>query len=143
MFWFCLILYFLWWILILISNIYFSEKIMEPITYYFESINRNAIIVKPKKPFFEWLNEVFKDEARVTSMEENNIYLVREMASNEDVEKWVSKNFESIFANELNDWCADEDEWPDQRTYKLFQEWFSIEIHSMILDLEDNLVLKE
>ena len=116
---------------------------MKPLTYYYESINRNAILVKPKKPFIEWLNEVFKDEAPVTSMEENNIYLVREMASNEDVEKWVSKNFESIFVNELNDWCADEDEWPGERTYKLFQEWFSFEIHSMILDLEEEPVLKE
>ncbi|AVR44248.1 hypothetical protein C7S20_02650 [Christiangramia fulva] len=116
---------------------------MEPIPYYYESINRNAILVKPRKPFFKWLNEVFKDEAPVTSMEENNLYLVREMASNEDVEKWVSKNFESIFTNELNDWCTNEDEWPAQRTYKLFKEWFNIEIHSMILDLEEEPVLKE
>jgi len=77
---------------------------MEPITYYYQSIDRNAILIKPKKAFFNWLNEVFEDDEPITSMEENNIYMVREMASNEDVKKWVSKNFESIFTNELNDW---------------------------------------
>lgn len=116
---------------------------MEPITYYYESVNRNAIIVKPKKPFFNWLNEVYKDEEPVISMEENNIYLVREMDSNEDVKKWISKNFEGIFANELNDWCMDEDKWPTPRNYNLFKEWFDIEIHSMILDMEEKPVLKE
>ncbi|WP_300441620.1 hypothetical protein [Christiangramia sp.] len=116
---------------------------MEPITYYYESINRNAILIKPKKVFFNWLNGVFKEEEPVNSLEENNIYLVREMDSNEDVEKWLTKNFEGIFANELNDWCTDEDEWPASRTYELFQEWFSIEIHSRILDLENEPIVKE
>lgn len=50
---------------------------IEPITYYFDLIDRNAIIVKQKKPFFEWVSSVFPDEAPMTKSEENNIYLIR------------------------------------------------------------------
>jgi hypothetical protein len=116
---------------------------IDPIPYYYESINRNAILVRPKKPFFDWVNKVFKDEDPVTEKDENNIYLIREMDSNEDIKKWIKKNFDDLFVNELNDWYADESGWPANRTYKMFCEWFDVEIHSMILDLEEFPVTKD
>ncbi len=111
-------------------------------SYFFESINRNAIVIKPKKPFFDWLNDLYPDYP-VTDKEEANIYLIREMDSNEQIERWLKKNFERIFQNELNDWHTDEDDWPENRTFGTFQEWFGYEIHSMILDLEETMITKE
>jgi len=116
---------------------------MNPIPEFYESIDRNAIIVRPKKPYFDWLNQVMPEEEPINQNDENNIYLVREMESNEDVLKWVKKHFELIFDNELNDWYTDEDKWPQQRTYKMFSEWFEIEICSMVLDLEEDPITKE
>jgi hypothetical protein len=116
---------------------------MEPIPYFFETIDRNAILVRPKRPFFDWANSVFKGGPPINERDECNIYLVREMASNEDVLKWVRKHFEDLFANELNDWCTDEDRWPQKRTYALFTAWFEVEVHSMVLDLEEGPVTKE
>ena len=113
---------------------------IEPIPYFYESINRNAILVRPKKPFFEWLN---KNGDTIDSVEEANIYLIREMGSNKDIINWVKTNFDKIFVNELNDWIIDESVWPENRTYQMFEEWFDIEIHSMILDLEDSPITKE
>lgn len=80
---------------------------MEPLEYYYEPINRNAFIVKPKAPFFNWRNEIFSDEEPMNELEENNIYLIREMPSNEDIMNWIRKNYKNILVNELNDWCAD------------------------------------
>jgi hypothetical protein len=54
----------------------------------------------------------------------------------------IKKNYDDLFANELNDWCTDEDTWPQNRNYKLFVDWFDIEIYSMLLDLEDTPVKK-
>ncbi len=108
----------------------------EPIPYYFDPINRNAIIVKPKKPFFDWVNAI-DDTDKIEEVDENNIYLIREMDSNFDVQEWISDNYEALFVNELNDWYVDETLWPKHRTYELFCEWFKVTIHSMILDLED------
>jgi hypothetical protein len=55
----------------------------------------------------------------------------------------VQHNYDELFANELNDWCTDEALWPKDRSYALFAEWFSVEVHSMVLDLEDGPVTKE
>lgn len=116
---------------------------MEPIPYFFESIDRNAIIVKPKKPFYDWVNTVFPEDDPVNEKDEYNVYLVQEMDSNEDVLRWIQFNFEMIFANELNDWYSNEDKWPTKRIYKMFSEWFDVEINSMILDLEEYEITKE
>ena len=115
---------------------------IEPIPYYYESINRNAIVVKARKPLLDWVKYIYPDDP-LTETEEGNIYLIREKESNEEIEKWLKRNFDKIFQNELNDWHTDEKHWPQKRTFKLFQEWFEYEIHSMVLDLEDTRITKE
>jgi hypothetical protein len=116
---------------------------MIPIPYFFDIINRNAFVVKPKKPYIDWANAVFDEKPTDFSKVENNIYLIREMDSNEEVAKWIKRNFDQIFQNELNDWCTDKKRWPQKRTYKLFTEWFDVEISSMVLDIEDDPVEKD
>ena len=116
---------------------------MKPFEYYYDTINRNAIIVKPKDPFFNWQNQVFPDDEPIHNLEENNIYLIREMDDNHAIRNWLKKNFNDIFSNELNDWCSNEKLWPEKRTFKMFADWFDLEIHSMILDLEEGPVRKD
>jgi hypothetical protein len=116
---------------------------MEPIPYFYEPIDRNAILVRPKRPFFDWVNGLYPNDSAIDEKEECNIYLIREMGSNEDILKWMRKHFDELFTNELNDWCTDEDRWPKMRTYALFTAWFDVEVHSMVLDLEDGPVTKE
>jgi hypothetical protein len=116
---------------------------IDPIPYFYEPIDRNAILVRPKKPFYGWLNKIFKEENPISEKEENNIYLIREMGSNEDIKKWIKKNFDNLFVNELNDWYTDESGWPTNRTYKMFCDWFDVEVHSMVLDLEEFPVTKD
>ncbi len=106
-------------------------------------INRNAFIVKPLQPFLDWLNQLGGPQLFPVEIEENTIYLIREMASNNDIEKWLKKNFETIFAKELEDWDEDENVWPKNRTYKMFCQWFSVEMHSMLYDLEQGPVEKD
>jgi hypothetical protein len=116
---------------------------MKPMPYSFDSIDRNAIIIRPKQPFFDWLNTIYPKDEPITKNDENNIYLIREMDSNDLTMKWIKKNFEDIFSNELNDWCTDEKAWPKKRDFKMFSDWFEIEISSMILDLEDDPITKD
>jgi len=116
---------------------------MEQVEFYYDSINRNAIIVKPKTPFFNWLNHVFPVDEPIQKLDENTIYLIREMDSNQDIRTWLKKNFEDVFVNELNDWSSDKSTWPKNRTYKMFTDWFDVEIHSMVLDLEESPVTKD
>lgn len=91
------------------------------IFYDYESINRNAIVVKAKKPMIDWLNQIYPDHPVSENME-GNIYLLRQMDGNEEIKKWLKQNFDPIFQHELNDWNTNEDNWPKNRTFKLFQE---------------------
>jgi len=116
---------------------------MEPIPYFFGSIDRNAILVRPQKPFYDWLKAVYPTDKDHDPKDECNIYLIHEMGSNAEVLEWVKENFDHLFANELNDWYTDEDRWPADRTYAMFAAWFSVELHSMILDLEEDPITKE
>jgi len=113
---------------------------IEPILYY-ESINRNAILVKAKKPFYDWINYVDPDFP-VVSNDEGTVYLVKEMQTKEKIENWLKRNFDQIFKNEMNDYHTDEKDWPQKRTYRVFKEWFSVEISSMIVDLNDQPIEK-
>jgi hypothetical protein len=115
---------------------------MDPIPYFYESINRNAIVVKSKQPLFDWINSVYPDHP-VEAINEGTVYLIKEKDSNLAIEKWLKKNFDNIFQNELNSWHTSEEDWPDKRTYKQFTEWFDVEIHSMILDLEETAITKD
>src|SRR5688500_4538363 len=113
----------------------------EPFTQFYDHINRNAIVVSPLQPFLNWINGL-SPESPVLEIEEGTIYLIASKADPEEVEKWLKKNFDKIFQNELNDWHEDESDWPAKRTYDQFTKWFKIEIVTMILDIEDSPIRK-
>lgn len=103
-------------------------------------INRHAIVVKPLQPFFDWLNALYPEDP-VNEVDEPNIYLIDD--SIDDVEKWLKKKFDKFFTMELDDWHTEKKEWPQKRNYKMFKEWFSIDISTMIYDMENRPVYKE
>jgi hypothetical protein len=113
---------------------------IEP-TLYYETINRNAILVKAKKPFYDWINYV-DPEFPIINNDEGTVYLVKEMQTKDKIERWLKRNYDQIFRNEMNDYHTNENDWPQKRTFKVFNEWFSVEISSMIVDLSDKPVEK-
>lgn len=114
---------------------------IEP-TLYFETLNRNSILIKAKKPFYDWINFV-DPEFPVIPDDEGTIYLIKELQTKAKIENWLKKNFDQIFRNELNDFHTDEQDWPQTRTFKVFKEWFSYEISSMIVDMLDKPLEKQ
>ena len=115
---------------------------MEPIPYFYDSINRNAVVITPRQPLLDWINNIYPDSP-VEEITHGTVYLVREKDSDEAIERWLQKNFDRIFQNELNNWHTDEEDWEPKRTYKKFKDWFDIQIHSTILDIEDTEIMKD
>ena len=113
---------------------------MEPLTYYYEAVNRHAIVVKPKQPLLNWINALYPDLPEDGS--ETTVYLVKERENREETEKWLRHKFKDIFDNELNECHTDENDWPQKRTYKLFTDWFDTEIHTMVDDVEESPIEK-
>lgn len=102
-------------------------------------INRYAIVIKPRQPLFDWVNKLHPAD-KITEVEEANIYLVNDQM--DDLEKWLLKNFDTFFKMELDEWHPNKKEWPKNRDYKMFKQWFQVNISSMIYDLEKRPVLK-
>ncbi|HWD89036.1 MAG TPA: hypothetical protein VG367_12980 [Mucilaginibacter sp.] len=114
---------------------------MEPIAYYYDTVNRSAIVVKPRQPLFDWINSIYPDSP-VEATNEGTVYLVKERNSVEELEKWLKHNYDDIFINELNDWHTDENDWPQKRTYQQFKVWFDVEVQPVVLDLEESEIRK-
>jgi hypothetical protein len=106
-------------------------------------LDRNAVSIKPKLSFYNWLRKIHFPEEPPAKLEENSIYLLQEQETNEDVTKYLKKNFDRIFCSELWAWDMDENNWPKNRTYKMFTEWFEVTTHCMLYDLEKDPVNKE
>ncbi len=101
-------------------------------------INRSAFIIKPKQPFIDWLNNLYPD----SKMDEIDvdIYLVNDTIN--DLERFLEKKFDKLFTMVLHDWHTNKKEWPQKRNYKMFKQWFRVEISETIYDLEKQPILK-
>lgn len=111
-----------------------------------ESINRSAVIIKPKQPFIDWLNSIPDDSISFTLeqiLEDNITFLIPEYDNPEDSRNYVKKMNSQIFEWELWGWIVTKELWPKNRNWEMFQEWFSFEINSEIFDLVDGDIEKE
>jgi hypothetical protein len=88
----------------------------------------------------EWVWKIFPDDKDEFS--ENNVYLVGNVESLDDLKEWIQKNYERIFENELNEWHLDETTWPENRTFQLFNDWFEIDYFTLVYDTEPEDILK-
>ncbi|MFB9057713.1 hypothetical protein ACFFU9_13275 [Mariniflexile ostreae] len=99
-------------------------------------IDRNAIVLKAKQPFFNWLNGLYPNEAQHSYLDfSTNVYLVGD--EEDDLEKWLKKKFDKLFIKELNQWHTNKKDWPQKRTFKMFKEWFEVNLSDMVYDLQD------
>ena len=101
-------------------------------------INRSAVILKCNEPFVRWINEAdpYEDDPGITAEDANEdrtVYLIT-VDDGENIEKWISLNFKTLFENELESWYTDKSLWPKKRHRKIFNEWFEVECHTIIID---------
>jgi len=113
----------------------------------FETINRDAVILAPKKSFVDWINRIYPNEKISYSdpleHDKASIYLLPERENPEASLKYLKANFKPILKEELMACTTDEDSWPMELTWELFNEWFHISIQSMIVDTIDDKISKD
>ncbi|HEV2444751.1 MAG TPA: hypothetical protein VGS58_02460, partial [Candidatus Sulfopaludibacter sp.] len=88
------------------------------------TINRAAIILKPRAPFLKWVNAADPDpDAIPLSMEELQrepaVYLVPQFDSDDEAAQLVRRSYGVFFESMLWDWYTDESLWPKNRTYEM------------------------
>ncbi|MBN2807874.1 MAG: hypothetical protein JXR80_00070 [Deltaproteobacteria bacterium] len=109
-----------------------------------KTINRTIITVKVKEPFVEWANS-FDDGGPKMEIANNHptAFLIPDRYDKFNYEDFLKKNFKIIFESELDSWMVDPSVWPQKRTYKVFQEWFDVQISDMVFDLAKGDVITE
>jgi hypothetical protein len=116
---------------------------MEPFEQYFENVHRSAVIVKKQQPFLDWLLRYDKEMIIDEMVLEGDVYLLPDFETTDEMEKWMEKNFDSLFSDQLNGWYTDKAMWPQNRTFTMFKEWFSYSLHTMIWDTQEDFIEKE
>lgn len=103
-------------------------------------INRSALILKYKQPAVDWINTADPYESLKLTLEavnnDLNVYLISDEDSDnaETLQKWLALNLEALFFDELNGWYTDQSLWPKNRNMSLFNEWFTVECHTVLHD---------
>ena len=98
-------------------------------------LNRSAVAVTPRQPFLDWLNSVDPDNCLTLAQLDHTLYLVPDYEDPADAEKVLKKVSEEIFCRELEGWCTDADLWPEDRSLKVFRQWFDVRHHDVVEDV--------
>ncbi len=110
-------------------------------------LNRAALLVRPLQPFHDWLLAV---DSQLTAENlplsvlhaENTVYLMS-LEDADQFEEWLEANYRPIFEAELRSWFEDPACWPERRDYVQFQNWLTVELHSVVIDLATDEPLEE
>jgi hypothetical protein len=109
-------------------------------------VKRAAITVTPKQPYIDWANSLDEDGVKIGEdfWPERRVYLIGDVSEviPFDRDVIVRPYFKAIFDEELNSWYRLERAWPARRTYETFLEWFEVEVHSMVLDLQGGRLIR-
>lgn len=108
-------------------------------------VNRAAVTVRPKQPYLEWAKEDdaegLADSVVDDLRREPAVYLVREWESPDEQREVLASCWPALFEAMLGAWSIDEADWPPQRSFEQFLDWFEIEAFEQVQDLEPNRAL--
>ena len=106
-----------------------------PVNRNVPMLNRSAVVIIPKQPFLDWVNAV-DDLGGVTADDmQGMIYLVPDYEDPADADKVLKKVCNDIFCRELEGWHTDEEAWPQDRSFKVFKQWFDIQHYEIVTDV--------
>jgi len=102
-------------------------------------LNRGVMVVRPRQPFVDWVCS-FDDAGPVDpedAWDSVNSFLVPEFDDPEETLAWIHANVETVFDIMLHDWVTTETDWPQDRGWETFEEWFDFEYVDLAWDLVD------
>ncbi|MBP7999931.1 MAG: hypothetical protein KA314_03740 [Chloroflexi bacterium] len=111
-------------------------------------INRGVVVVKPKQPFVDWLNQLPDAEEEepftIAGLHEDcTVLLIPDFPSLEEMEAFINPLKPDLFEHELANFWEDPQQWPDNLSARIFDEWFDLEAHSMVYDTASTELIAE
>lgn len=110
----------------------------------FDIIDRDVLIIRAKRLFMDWVQSTPDgDQISDEVLSQTNVYLMPELDKPSTWEKFLKMNFHLIFEDQLGGWYTDESLWPQNRTYKMFLEWFDVTYTDIVQDLVEGPIIKD
>ena len=110
------------------------------------TINRTAIVVRPRQPFLNWLHrsdptswELNLEDLR----REPTVYLLPECENEGEAREWLEEVCGRTFEEQLDGWYRVPSSWPGRRDLDAFDRWFEWSYHSAVVDLCNDALLRE
>ena len=101
-------------------------------------LNRGLVILRPKEPFIQWVSRIAADDpVPVDELAQASTYLIPEFQTEDESWDWIRSNSSLLFDLALNEWDADESEWPTVRDWPALSDWFQVEFVDLVWDLVD------
>jgi hypothetical protein len=98
-------------------------------------LNRGVLIVRPRQPYLDWAAGLDDSGIVPDPNDERTIYLIPGYEDDDQAWAILEEVYAEVFERELDGWHTDEAAWPQNRDFAMFQEWFDIELHSVVEDL--------
>jgi len=108
-------------------------------------VNRSVVILRAKEPFFQWLRSL-PDPVELTPEDyddDSTAYLIPHYWDNHERDELLKQIFDFLFIDVLSGWWTEESDWPQNRDLQMFQEWFTCEFHSLLIDLVADPLIRE
>jgi hypothetical protein len=103
--------------------------------------NRSVVNIYPTKLYVGWFNYVTNNGINYSIDNIEPIsFLIEDFETRKQFDKWLESNFKLLFDIRLSYSCTDKNQWPENRTFAVFNSWFEISHSSLILDLETDLI---
>lgn len=125
-----------------------DEEFNEEINFFDEEdefeddpvLDSAAIFIRPKQPFFDWINAL-NTEGPIDPKQYFNFttYLVSDdelVSTKKEIENLVKENYTDIFENELDSVWEDPDGWPAKTSFKMFKDWFEYQVSTVVYNLD-------
>lgn len=102
-------------------------------------INRCAATIRAKEPFLTWLKSLpdYEDMTLADVNQETTVYLLPVYEDDAEKEALLSEYYDLLFEEELAGWWMEKNDWPKARSLEMFTRWFDVDLHSVVVDLED------
>ncbi|MFC2079307.1 hypothetical protein ACFLSZ_04935 [Candidatus Bipolaricaulota bacterium] len=108
-------------------------------------LNRCVVTVRAKEPFLRWMRSLSDVES--VSLDEINLettaYLLPDYGDDEERQLLLVQFYDLIFEDQLAGWWTEKADWPEKRDLVMFTRWFSVDFHSILIDLVDGVLRDE
>lgn len=106
------------------------------------SINRSVLVVRPRQKLYDWLKELAPEAPELEELppdhDDADVFLIPDFLLSEQAEEWLKENINYFCSMLFSQWWEEEEEWPANRNWKTFNQYFTYNIQTQVRDIIDD-----